>query len=183
MPRVLAVCAVHQLRPDSGFLGVTAIDKRPLPGAVRVGQYGLRGDVQASRKHHGGLDKALYAYAQEDAEFWQRELGRELPPGWFGENLRVEGIDVNAARIGEAWRIGDAVEVEVTMPRTPCATFARWVGGAEERGWVRRFAAERRLGPYLRVRRVGSIRAGDDIEVLSVPAGARGLLDDFRSPV
>src|SRR3546814_3146786 len=150
MPRVLAVCAVHQLRPDAGFLGVTAIDKRPLDGAVRVGQYGLRGDVQASRKHHGGLDKALYAYAQEDARFWEGELGRDLPPGWFGENLRGEGLDVNAARIGEIWRIGDTVEVEVTMPRTPCATFARWVGGANQRGWVRRFAHERRLGPSLR---------------------------------
>lgn len=182
MPRVLAVCVVHQLRPDTGFLGVTAIDKRPMPTAVHVGQYGLRGDVQASRKHHGGLEKAVYAYAQEDAAFWEAELGRELPPGWFGENLRVEGLDVNASRIGEVWRIGDTVEVEVTMPRTPCATFARWVGGAEQRGWVRRFAAERRLGPYLRVRRVGSIRAGDEIEVLTVPEGAPGLLENFRAP-
>lgn len=182
MPRVVAVCVVHQLHPDDGFLGVTAIDKRAVSGAVRVGQYGLRGDVQASRKHHGGLDKALYAYAQEDAEFWEGELGRELGPGWFGENLRVEGIDVNAARVGEIWRIGDTVEVEVTMPRTPCATFARWVGGAEQRGWVRRFADERRLGPYLRVRRVGSIRAGDPLEVLSVPDGAPSIAEVFRPP-
>lgn len=182
MPRVLAVCAVHQLRPDAGFLGVTAIDKRPVEGAVRVGQFGLRGDVQASRKHHGGLDKALYAYAQEDAQFWERALERELPPGWFGENLRVDGIDVNAARVGEIWRIGDTVEVQVTMPRTPCATFARWVGGAEQRGWVRRFADERRLGPYLRVRRVGSIRAGDPLEVLSVPDAAPSIAEVFRPP-
>ncbi|KAA9147400.1 MOSC domain-containing protein [Microbacterium lushaniae] len=182
MPRVLAVCVVHQLRPDSGFVGVTGIDKRPVTGAVHAGRYGLRGDVQASRKHHGGLDKAVYAYAQEDARFWEEQLGRELPPGWFGENLRVDGLDVNAARIGEVWRIGETVEVEVTMPRTPCSTFARWVGGAEARGWVRRFAQERRLGPYLRVRRVGAIRAGDPIEVLSVPEGAPSIRDVFRAP-
>lgn len=179
MPRLLAVCAVHRLRPDAGSVGVTAIDKRPIAGFAHIGAYGVRGDVQASRKHHGGLDKAVYAYGQEDAAFWQREIGRELPAGWFGENLRTEGIDVNATRIGEVWRVGDTVELEVTMPRTPCATFSRWVGGAEERGWVRRFAGERRLGPYLRVVRSGRVRAGDMIEVLRRPAGSPGLLDVF----
>jgi MOSC domain-containing protein YiiM len=182
MPRLLAVCAVRQLRPDAGYNGVTAIDKAPLGGSVRVGPYGVRADVQADRKHHGGLDKALYAYAQEDAAFWEKELGRELPPGWFGENLRVEGLDVNAALIGERWRIGERVEVEVTMPRTPCQTFARWVGGAHARGWVKRFSNERRLGPYLRVVRGGHVRAGDEIVVLGRPEGAPGLLDRYVDP-
>lgn len=182
MPRVLAVCAVRQLRPDAGSVGVTAIDKVAVDGAVRVGPYGVYADVQADRKHHGGLDKALYAYAEEDARFWATELGRELPPGWFGENLRVEGIDVNTARIGERWRIGDRLEVEVTMPRTPCQTFARWVGGPDERGWVKRFSHERRLGPYLRVVRAGRVRAGDEITVIDAPAGAPGLLDAYLDP-
>ena len=161
---------------------MTAIDKRPIDGAVRIGRYGVRGDVQASREHHGGLDKALYAYAAEDAAYWEVELGRPLPAGWFGENLRTEGIDVNAAAIGEVWRIGDTVEVEVTMPRTPCATFARWVGGAEARGWVLRFARARRLGPYLKVLRNGHVRAGDAIEVLTRPAGAPSVIDVYRHP-
>ncbi|MFJ6651977.1 MOSC domain-containing protein [Microbacterium sp. NPDC091313] len=172
MPRLLAACVVHALRPDSGAEGVTGIDKRPVSGAVRVGRYGLRGDVQASRKHHGGLQQALYAYAQEDAEFWEAELGRSLPPGWFGENLRVKGLDLATARVGDVWRIGDRVEAQVTSPRTPCATFARWVGGKDERGWVRRFGAERRLGVYLSVRRVGEIAAGDGIVPESAPVEA-----------
>ena len=182
MPRLVAVCAVHQLIPDSGMNGVTAIDKRSLPGRVKIGRYGVRSDVQVDRKHHGGLDKALYAYSQEDAAHWERELGRDLPPGWFGENLRTEDIDVNAALIGEVWRIGGTLTVEVTMPRTPCQTFARRVGGAEQRGWVKRFSAERRLGPYLRVLRNGSVQAGDAIEILSRPHGAPGLLDAYVDP-
>ena len=181
MSRLAAVCVVHQLRPDPGN-GVTAIDKRPVDGRVRVGRYGVRGDVQADRKHHGGLDKALYAYAEEDAAYWEGELGRALPPGFFGENLRTEGIDVNAARIGEVWRIGETVTVEVTMPRTPCQTFARRVGGPEQRGWVKRFSDERRLGPYLRVLRNGFVEAGDPIVVVSRPEGAPGLLDVYRDP-
>jgi MOSC domain-containing protein YiiM len=182
MPHLVAVCAVRQLIPDAGTNGVTAIDKRPLDGRVKIGRYGVRADVQADRTHHGGFDKALYAYANEDAAFWESELDRELPPGFFGENLRTEGIDVNEARIGEVWRIGDTVTVEVTMPRTPCQTFARWVGGAEQRGWVKRFSAERRLGPYLRVVRGGFVAAGDPIEVISRPEGAPGLLDVYTDP-
>lgn len=182
MPSLLAVCVVARLHPDPGTVGVTAIDKRPVAGPVKVGPYGVYADVQADRKHHGGLDKALYAYAQEDAEFWERELAREMPPGSFGENLRTAGIDVNAARVGERWRIGDRVEVEVTLPRTPCQTFARWLGGADERGWVRRFSDARRLGPYLRVITGGPVHAGDAIEVSHRPADAPTILDIFRAP-
>ncbi|MET0297632.1 MAG: MOSC domain-containing protein [Microbacterium sp.] len=182
MPHLVAVCTVRQLLPDTGAIGVTAIDKHAVEGPVKVGPYGVYADVQADRKHHGGLDKALYAYSDEDAAFWESELGRQLPPGFFGENLRTTGIDVNAALIGERWRIGDRVEVEVTMPRTPCQTFARWVGGADERGWVRRFSDERRLGPYLRVVQRGRVQAGDEIVVVHRPEGAPTILDVYRGP-
>lgn len=182
MPRLLAVCVVRQLLPDAGTIGVTAIDKRPVEGPVTVGPYGAYADVQADRKHHGGLDKALYAYAQEDAVYWEEHLGRPLSPGFFGENLRTQGIDVNAARVGEIWRIGGRVRVEVTMPRTPCQTFARWVGGDEARGWVRRFSDARRLGPYLRVLDRGRVQAGDEIVVEHRPADAPTILDVYRAP-
>jgi MOSC domain-containing protein YiiM len=178
-PRLVAACVVHALLADAGSVGVTAIDKRPVDGPVRVRTLGLYGDVQASRKHHGGADKALYAYSQVDADFWAEQLARDLPAGWFGENLRVDGVDLSAARIGERWRIGSTVVVEVTAPRSPCATFARWVGGADERGWVRRFAAERRLGAYLRVVTPGAIEAGDAIEIVSSPTGAPTIIEVF----
>ena len=184
MAILTAVCIVEDLRRDPGYFGVTAIDKRAQAGRVKVTRYGLRGDVQADRKHHGGIDKALYAYSAEDAAFWEHELGRELPAGWFGENLRIEGLDVNAARIGETWAIGDTVTVEVTMPRSPCQTFARWVGDTigrdAEKGWVKRFAAERRLGPYLRVTHTGSIAVGDEVRVLSIPDGAPTVAEVFQ---
>jgi MOSC domain-containing protein YiiM len=182
MPELVAACVVRALRADRGN-GVTAIDKSPVRGRAKIGPYGLRSDVQVDRKHHGGFDKAVYAYAQEDADFWADELGRELPPGWFGENLRVSGLDVNAAHIGDQWRIGTdeaSVLLEVTMPRTPCGTFARWVGGDDERGWVKRFGAEGRLGAYLRVVRRGSVGAGDPIEIVHSAEGAPTVLGVFR---
>ena len=181
MPTLLAACVVHELRKDAGYFGVTAIDKRPVDGTVKVTKYGLSGDVQADRKHHGGLDKALYAYSQADADYWAEQLGRELPPGWFGENLRLDDVDVNGARIGEVWRIGETVTVEVTMPREPCQTFARWVGGEHERGWVKRFSEARRLGSYLRVTHTGTIRAGDEITIVSRPDTLDTVASVFRA--
>jgi MOSC domain-containing protein YiiM len=182
MARLLAVCAVRELHPDAGTVGVTAIDKTPAEGPVRVGTLGVYADVQADRKNHGGIDQAVYAYAQEDAEFWEAELGRDLPAGGFGENLRVVGLDVNNARVGEIWRVGDTVELQVTLPRTPCQTFARWIGGEDERGWVKRFSRERRLGAYLRVVRKGRIEAGDQITVIAAPDDAPTILDLFHAP-
>ena len=163
---LLAACVVHRLHDDAGSVGTTAIDKRPVEGPVRVRTLGLHGDVQASRAHHGGEGKAVYAYAQEDASFWQHELQRALPAGWFGENLRVDGMDVSGARAGERWTIGGVV-LEVTMPRTPCETFARWVGGEDARGWVKRFSDAGRPGAYLRVVQSGMITAGDAVEVVA----------------
>ncbi|WP_458108924.1 MOSC domain-containing protein [Arthrobacter sp. R3-55] len=163
---LLAVCRVHQLLPDSGNVGVTAMDKRPVDGPVKVHKLGLHGDVQANRVDHGGEDQALYAYSQADADFWAAELHREVPAGLFGENLRVSGIDTTGAVIGERWKIGLDVEVEVTSPRVPCATFQRVL---EEPQWVKRFTQAGRVGTYLRVIRTGTITAGDHIHRTFVP--------------
>ncbi|MBC3763041.1 MOSC domain-containing protein [Quadrisphaera oryzae] len=175
MGTVIAVCRVHQLLSDPGSVGVTAIDKRPVEGPVRVRELGAYGDVQTDRQHHGGRDKALYAYAQEAADRWVAELERDVPPGLFGENLRTSGVDVDGAEVGERWRIGsgeDALEVEVTMPRTPCMTFARRLG--EER-WVKRFTRSGVPGAYLRVVRPGAVAAGDPVEVLTRPGHGVGV--------
>jgi MOSC domain-containing protein YiiM len=166
MAELVAVCRVDGLLPDAGAIGVTAIDKRPVDEPLRVRPLGLYGDVQANRKHHGGLSKALYAYSDEDAGFWSDELGRDIPPGLFGENLRTSGLDVNGAEIGERWRIGEELVVEVTCPRTPCATFQRRMRIPQ---WVKRFSVAARPGAYLRIVHSGTIAAGDTIEVLSRP--------------
>ena len=176
---LLAVCRLHALTPDANAFGLTAIDKRPVAGPVKVTKYGLYADVQVDRKNHGGLDKALYAYAQHDAEYWQEILGYPVPPGLFGENLRIAGLDVNQALIDEQWRIGAEVLVEVTMPRTPCATFQRRL---DEPQWVKRFSQAGRVGPYLRVLETGSIEAGDVVEVVHRPGHGVRIAEWFAHP-
>jgi MOSC domain-containing protein YiiM len=168
--RVTAVSVVHEFLPNPFRpVGTTAIDKRPVAGRVGLDVYGLAGDTQCDREAHGGLYQAVYAYADEDAQWWAGELGRDVPPGLFAENLRTSGLDVNSAEIGERWRIGDApdaVEVEVTSCRIPCRTFAEKLG---EPRWVRRFGDRGLPGAYLRVLRPGDVGAGDPIAVTHRP--------------
>ncbi|MFB7865233.1 MOSC domain-containing protein [Streptomyces sp. NPDC056069] len=154
--------------------GRTGIDKRPVDGPVRVdapapgGASGVAGDAVCDLRFHGGPDRAVYAFAREDLDSWEAELGRSFSPGSFGENLTTRGLDVNNALIGERWRIGDEVVLEVTGGRIPCRTFAGFV---EEAGWVRRFnASAAGPGALLRVVVPGEIRAGDRVEVVHRPA-------------
>jgi MOSC domain-containing protein YiiM len=154
----------------------TGIDKKPVPGRVAVGELGLDGDVQVNRKHHGGEGQAVYAYAQEDADWWAAELDRELPPGRFGENLRTSGLDLRAAVLGEQWQVGTAL-LQVTAWRTPCANFARFWGIPN---LVKRFAAHGATGVYLRVLQTGEIGAGDAVEVLARPDHGITVESAFR---
>ncbi len=163
---VVAVSVVHAIIPDvGGSQDVTAIDKRPVLGSVEVGALGVAGDTQTDIAHHGGEGKAVYAYAQEDADWWAAELERDVPPGRFGENLRTRGLDVTGALLGEQWRIGTTL-LEVTCPRTPCLSFQGFWGVPR---LIKRFIAYGAPGAYLRVLEEGQIQAGDGIEVAYRP--------------
>ncbi|KAA1399958.1 MOSC domain-containing protein [Aeromicrobium ginsengisoli] len=145
-----------------GQLKRSAIDKRPAQGAVHVHPLGVGDDEIADLKHHGGPDQAVYAYAREDLDAWERILGRELRAGLFGENLTTQGIDLNAARAGERWRIGGTL-LELSGVRIPCSVFQGFV---DEPQWVKRFTLEGRPGAYFRVLEPGAVQAGDRIEVV-----------------
>jgi MOSC domain-containing protein YiiM len=149
---------------------LTGIDKRPVDGPVALSAPGrkgvagsaLAGDTIGDKRHHGGDDQAVYAFAREDLDSWAEVLGRDLTNGSFGENLTTRGLDVTGALVGERWRIGPDVVLEVNSPRIPCNTFAGWL---EERGWVKRFTDKGAPGAYLRVIERGEIRGGDEIRI------------------
>ncbi len=137
------------------------------PGSKQDGLgSGLVGDFIGDHRHHGGDQQALYAFGREDLDAWEARLDRELPNGFFGENLTTAGIDVNGARLGEIWRIGDTVELRVTSPRLPCNTFRGWM---DEPGWLKTFTAAARPGAYLAVVTPGFVGAGDSISVIHRP--------------
>jgi MOSC domain-containing protein YiiM len=162
---------------------MTGIDKRPVDRAVAVhapgpkGNSGLAGDPIGDARHHGGDDQAVYVYAREDLDWWEKELGRQLSGGAFGENLTTENIDVNATLIGEIWRVGEVLELQATFGRIPCSTFQARMG---EPQWVKRFAQENRTGVYLRVLAPGEVRAGDAIEIVRRPERSVTIAEAFR---
>ncbi len=175
MPIVLSVNLGRALPSDHTDVGVTGIDKRPVdhpvdvraPGPKHGGLgAGLVGDALCDRRHHGGDDQAVYAYAREDLDVWAARLGRPLGNGSFGENLTTAGLDITGARIGERWSVGDRMVLEVSSPRIPCRTFAGWIG---EQGWIKTFTAAACPGAYLRVIEPGTVRGGDPVAVVLRP--------------
>jgi MOSC domain-containing protein YiiM len=166
-PHVVSVNVGRPKAADwAGETRRTAIDKHQVTGPVIVRELGIEGDQVADEQHHGGIYQAVYAFAQEDLDFWGDQLGERVPPGTFGENLTTAGIDVNEAVLGERWRIGTAL-LQVIEVRIPCNVFKGWLGvsGFDNKAWVKRFTALGRPGPYLRVLEEGTLQAGDAITV------------------
>lgn len=148
--------------------GRTGIFKTPVDHPVLVGREGLAGDVIVNRVHHGGPDQAVYIEGSLDRAWWEAELGQPLPPGAFGENLLIDGLDNRDVAVGDRFAIGE-VMLEVTSARIPCATFAARM---DDRMFVKRYTKAGRPGAYARVINEGQIRAG--MEVIYLPFdGAR----------
>ncbi len=166
MPAVLSV-NLGIARSIAAKSGMSGIDKRPSAAPVGItrptaGGSGLSGDTVCDTENHGGVDQAVYAYAREDLDAWQADLGCEIPSGTFGENLTTIGLDITDARIGERWRVGEECVLQVTCPRVPCRTFAVWLN---RHGWVKAFTARAVPGAYLRVISPGHVAAGDPIVI------------------
>lgn len=164
--------------PWRGRMVRTGIWKFPVDGRVAVRGVNVDGDEQADRRVHGGEFQAVYAYAREDYDWWEVELGRELPPGTFGENLTVAGVDLTNALVGERWRVGSTL-LEVSLPRIPCFKLGRKMG---EPRFLKRFAQARRPGTYLRIVEEGELGAGDAVEVVARPGHdvTIGLLNEAK---
>jgi MOSC domain-containing protein YiiM len=175
-----ALSSVQVGRPrDFDFNGrpaTSAIWKSPVVGPVAVRGVNLDGDDQADREAHGGPDKAVYAYALEDLEWWGQQLGRDLHSGEFGENLTTVEIDVTHARVGERWAIGTTV-LEVSEPRVPCWRLGVRMNDPE---FPRRFTQALRPGAYLRIITEGFLAAGDVVHVIARPDHEVTIQDVFR---
>ena len=155
----------REISTRRGHAMLSAIVKEPVEGRVRVEGVNLAGDDQADRSVHGGPDKAVYAYAREDIDWWEEISGAELPNGVFGENLTTAGVDVSGSIIGERWRIGSVV-LEVCQPRLPCSKLGIRFGDLR---MVKAFAKASRPGAYMRIIEEGDLGVGDELTIVSRP--------------
>ena len=177
--RVLSInitSIVHQ-GEWTGSEGRTGIDKRSVAGPIEFKNNGVVGDRIIDTNVHGGYDQAVYAYALEDAQWWEKEIGEKISAGRFGENLTTEGIDVNAALVGEQWKIGTVI-LEVSQPRIPCRVFA---GFWKRATLIKDFTQAGRPGAYLRIIQEGTAQAGDSIEVIYKPDHTISISDLFSA--
>ncbi|APH59165.1 MOSC domain-containing protein [Granulibacter bethesdensis] len=142
----------------------SAIDKRPVAGALQAYRNGFAEDDQADRRVHGGPDKALHHYPVEHYAMWRQEEGEHplLRPGGFGENLSSLGIMEEDVALGDVFRLGGAL-LEVSQSRQPCWKLNARFGLGK---MALRVQETGRTGWYYRVLEEGMIRAGDRFQLL-----------------
>lgn len=161
---------------------LTGIYKYPTGQPVQIFQLGLEGDGQGDLIHHGGLDKAVYAYPKEHYSYWQTFLNKEnLEAAMFGENLTTEGIMETEVYMGDYWQFGTAVLMAV-QPRMPCSKLGLRFGDAR---MTQYFARGRRNGIYFRVIQEGMVQAGDAIQRVKRSAydiTIQDVVDSYASP-
>ncbi len=178
MMRVLSVnIGKKRTQPKGNALEITGIYKTPSDGPVAVGSLGLPGDFIGDVKDHGGPDQAVYLYGQPDYDWWSAQLGRELQPGTFGENLTLSDFESARCNIGDRLQIGSLL-LEFTAPRIPCSTLARRMGDPQ---FVKRYRAAERPGMYCRVIEQGSVQAGDEVTLIPYAGPTVSSLDVFRA--
>jgi MOSC domain-containing protein YiiM len=157
-------------------LETTGIYKIPTSESVQVTSLGLQDDFICSVKHHGGPDQAVYIYGAADYAWWSQELGRELGPGTFGENLTISDLESAGFLIGDRLHF-EAVILEVSAPRIPCATLAARMG---DTGFVKRYRRAERPGLYCRVIQAGLIQVGEQVRVEKYQGNALTIQQTFR---
>lgn len=172
---------IGRAKPFANHVGESAIDKRPVAGAIQICALGLSGDEICDHHVHGGPDQAVYLYGTTDYEFFAREYDIAWRAGLFGENLTIEGLDSTNINIGDRFEIGDVV-LEATAPRIPCGTFATHM---DDKFWVKKFYAAARFGVYARVLHEGEIEAGQELAYTPFEGrkiAVADLINDVQSP-
>ncbi len=164
----------QQQRND--YIETTGIYKIPVNGPVEIKSLGIEGDAICDRKNHGGPDQAIYIYGGADYAWWEQELGKEIPPGTFGENLTIGDLESARFNVGDYLHIGEAI-LQVTASRIPCGTFAARMSDPQ---WVKKFRAAERPGLYCRVIKEGMVNAGNEVVIEKYTGETISILEMFR---
>lgn len=166
----------ERTQQNGNKLETTGIYKLPTPEPVHISSLGIKEDFIASKKHHGGPDQAIYVYGTTDYDWWSTELGRDLYPGTFGENLDITELESSQFNIGDRLLIGSVI-LEVSAPRIPCGTLAARM---EDPQFVKRFRHAERPGFYCRVLQEGTVEMGNDVQFERYEKETVSVIQIFR---
>jgi len=128
-----------------------------------VGRLGLADDRHSEPEpEHGGPDQAVCLYSVEAIARVAAD-GHTAFPGAYGENLTLEGVEMDAVAAGDRLAIGDGgLVLELTKRAEPCQTQVHWfVEGRIARIGSKKHPADARW--YARVITEGPVRPGDRV--------------------
>ncbi|ORY58795.1 pyruvate kinase-like protein [Pseudomassariella vexata] len=154
-----------KIRPLGGVTIRSAINKNPRKGKVKVTRTGLVGD-EMQYEMHGGSEKALHQYCASHYQKWNEEIhNREhlFKIGGFGENLSTALLSEDNVCIGDKFRLGPEVIVEVSEPRCPCFKLNHRFEYKKASTMAQNSG---RTGWYLRVLQEGHLQEGDEFELI-----------------
>ncbi|WP_299005141.1 MOSC domain-containing protein [uncultured Shewanella sp.] len=156
----------------------TGIFKQPIDGEVAIEKLNIMGDEQADRIHHGGEDKAVYAFSFHHYDYWKPILNkRQLSNGSFGENFTISNLFEENIHIGDQLRIGTAL-LEVSQPRVPCYKLGL---ALDNKDVVKLFTKNCRTGIYFRVLEPGIAKTGHSVLIEKKSSHGVTIKDLFQA--
>lgn len=130
------------------------VRKRPVVRGVVREQFGVEGDAHASASWH----RQVSLLAIESIEK-MREMGLDVNPGDFAENITTEGIDLISLPVGTRLLIGNSILAEVSQIGKECHSRCAIFYQAGD-------CVMPKEGIFVRVISGGPVQPGDRIEVL-----------------
>ena len=137
-------------------------EKREVPQAELVADYGIMGDAHAGKWHR---QVSLLSAEKIDAF---RARGAQIDNGAFGENLIISGFDFKNLPLGTRFCIGDAI-LEMTQIGKQCHSHCAIYKRMGE-------CIMPKEGVFAVVIRGGQIHAGDEVEL--IPANIYASIKD-----
>ena len=127
------------------------VRKKPVEEAVIRTDYGIEGDAHSSSSWH----RQVSLLALESIKKMQ-DMGLDVHPGDFAENITTEGMDLLSLPIGTRIQIGDAIIGEVSQIGKECHTRCAIFYQAGD-------CVMPKEGIFIRVISGGKIRKGDAV--------------------
>jgi MOSC domain-containing protein YiiM len=142
----------------------TGIFKYPVGDAIFLGTEDVVDDSVVDRKHHGGIDMAVFTYSANHYSYWKAQFPKsDWSLGMFGENLTIEGLDEASIHIGSIYQVGEA-QIQVCQPRQPCFKLGVRFG---TQAVLKTYINSSFSGVYFRVLKPGLVNVGDELKLLS----------------
>ncbi len=93
------------------------VAKKPVETARLIENFGLENDVHASSTSHRQVSLLDVRSIER-----MKQAGFPVNIGSFGENIAVEGIDLSSVRIGDKFKLGENIIIEITQIGKECHT-------------------------------------------------------------